>query len=165
MRETVSIVPSLGFMTALYAASVPVLSACARSVASISSAPASARENPRRICERMTPELPRAPRSEPSEAAAATSATVSPLHSLISLTAPCMVMNMFVPVSPSGTGKTLSESISALFLSSSAAPVRNISRSRAPPMVVFVNFDSLPACLRKKRAGSVLCCYARMAST
>ena len=56
--------------------------------------------------------------------------------------ADCIVMDILVPVSPSGTGNTLSESIYALFFSSRAAPARNISLRSAPFIVVL--FKSFP---------------------
>ena len=139
MRATVSMVPSFGFITALYAASLPAVSAMEKSSAVISSFPERARAKPLNICESITPEFPRAPFSAPSDAADATSLTESLLQFCISLAALCIVIDILVPVSPSGTGNTLSESIYALFFSSSAAPVRYISLSTAPQMVVFSN--------------------------
>ena len=61
---------------------------------------------------------------------------------LRSFTAPCMVMDMLVPVSPSGTGNTFNESTKARFFSSSAAPARNMSLSRAPSIVSVIKFVS-----------------------
>ena len=59
----------------------------------------------------MTPELPRAPRSRAEAAVLAASATVQLSGSTASSLAPLpMVMDMLVPVSPSGTGKTFNSS-------------------------------------------------------
>ena len=71
-RIAVSIVPSTGFLTALYAASLADRSAAARSslVARDSAAP-------RTICERITPELPRAPISAARETSCASAARSS----------------------------------------------------------------------------------------
>ena len=75
-RATVRMVPSLGFMTALYAVCAPARSAFTSSAASMSSCPSRAEAMPRRIWLRITPELPRAPRSAPRAAALATSDTL-----------------------------------------------------------------------------------------
>ena len=125
---TVSMVPSRGFITALYAYSVPTVSAF-ESISAVTSslAPFNAFEKPLKIWERITPELPLAPLSAPMDNAEATPSTVVGFVCLISATARCMVMDMFVPVSPSGTGKTFSESIVCLFCSSRAAPAKSIS--------------------------------------
>ena len=58
---------------------------------------------------------------------------------VISRTAAFMVWDMFVPVSPSGTGKTLSWSTACRFFSSSAAPADIISFSRIPSIVLSAN--------------------------
>ena len=66
----------------------------------------------------MTPELPRAPMSAPKLAAWATrSASASAPARSASSRAARTVASMLVPVSPSGTGKTLSELISSTFAS------------------------------------------------
>ena len=69
---------------------------------------------PRKTCDRMTPLLPRAPISAPVLAARATLARPESwaAAALASSMAAWRVASMFVPVSPSGTGKTLRESIS-----------------------------------------------------
>ena len=69
---------------------------------------------PRRIWLVMTPELPRAPMSEPCVIALAMSRIEAPAGSIsTSETTVPSVSDMFVPVSPSGTGKTLSLLISS----------------------------------------------------
>ncbi|MPN13385.1 hypothetical protein SDC9_160706 [bioreactor metagenome] len=135
MRMTVSIVPSLGRITALYAASEPARKASANMTASISTAPLSRFEMPLNIWESMTPEFPRAPFKAPSDNAAATSDILPVLAPCISFTALCIVMSILVPVSPSGTGNTFSASMALLFFSNRAAPIRNISLKIAPVMV------------------------------
>ena len=65
----------------------------------------------------MTPELPRAPRSMEEAAFFATWAAVAESSSFrISSAAAPMVMDMLVPVSPSGTGKMFSSLICFLYL-------------------------------------------------
>ena len=80
----------------------------------------------------MTPEFPRAPLSAPRATAAATSPTLTAFFACISLTAELMVWDMFVPVSPSGTGKTFSASTLSRFWVSSAAPDWIISLNSSP---------------------------------
>ncbi len=107
-RMTVSIVPSLGFIMALYAVSAPWRSMLRSAVASILSSPSAARANPRNICDSITPELPRAPLSAPRATACIISPAMTKSRLVISRTAAFMVCDIFVPVSPSGTGKTFS---------------------------------------------------------
>ena len=110
-RATVRIVPSVGFMTDLYAASTPSFSAAESSAASAVSFPERPFESPLKISERITPEFPRAPRSIADAAVFATSPAVAPSGVFLSsATAFFIVMDIFVPVSPSGTGNTFSSS-------------------------------------------------------
>ncbi len=136
MRTTVSIVPSLGMETALYATLVPASNAFANVRVSASDLQFARTEQiPRKIWERMTPELPRAPRSAPLEIRSHTDEkSVAAAES--SFTADCMVSDIFVPVSPSGTGNTLSESTFARLFSRSFAPARTILRNTA----LFIDF-------------------------
>ena len=70
---------------------------------------------PRRICEVMTPELPRAPMSAPVVMALRISAPSAPMGRRARFpTTLSMVNDMLVPVSPSGTGNTLRRLISSL---------------------------------------------------
>src|SRR5579863_5963227 len=79
--------------------------------------------SPRKIWERMTPELPRAPSSAPCESfAAMMPAEVSSLASIARIAA-CMVADILEPVSPSGTGKTLSALMASRCSASHAAPL------------------------------------------
>ena len=112
-RTTVRIVPSVGFITAPYAISTPIWSAFARAAPSTSRQPFNPLEIPRKIKDRMTPELPLAPRRRAEATAAAISpAPASSAMRATSRAAAPMVIDIFVPVSPSGTGKTLSASTS-----------------------------------------------------
>src|SRR5215471_9630748 len=61
----------------------------------------------------MTPELPRAPIRLPWAATRAILPTSPAWDSRMSSTADCSVRSMFVPVSPSGTGKTFRRLISS----------------------------------------------------
>jgi len=90
---------------------------------------------PRNSSDKMTPELPRAPRSSALAAQSATAPTVSVCLRPSSMAAEFIVRLMFVPVSPSGTGKTLSSLIFCLFSSSAAFAHRSISRSAAASMI------------------------------
>ena len=107
---TVRIVPSTGLRTALKATLTLLRKATAMSSAVTGSwAPTRPSAMPRRIWLVMTPELPRAPMSEPWVIALATAAmSESAGSAATSRTTVPSVSDMFVPVSPSGTGKTLS---------------------------------------------------------
>ena len=63
---------------------------------------------PRNSCERITPELPRAPISAPSAIAAVTLLTLRSAGASASSRADWIVASVLEPVSPSGTGNTLS---------------------------------------------------------
>ena len=104
------------------AGSISARSLSARSVSALASAITSA--SPRRICDRITPELPRAPSAAPRASAAATSAT-SPEAAAgsASTNAERMVNSMLAPVSESATGKTLSRLISSAWRSRSPTAV------------------------------------------
>lgn len=70
---------------------------------------------PRRIWEVMTPELPRAPMRAPVVTALRMSAPEAPMGRFATLlTTDWMVSDMFVPVSPSGTGNTFRRFTSSL---------------------------------------------------
>ena len=98
-RIAVSIVPSTGFFTARYAASLAERNAFARSSLTASESVA-----PRTICERITPELPRAPISAARETSCARPARSSGPSSCSASSIARTVSVRFVPVSPSGTG-------------------------------------------------------------
>ena len=110
-RATVSIVPSVGFITALYAASTPsskaeaILSAVTNSSSPIPFA------KPLKSNEVITPEFPLAPRKRAEALTFATCPAVSPLSFSSSLAEFPRVIDIFVPVSPSGTGNTFKSSI------------------------------------------------------
>lgn len=111
MRITVKIVPSVGFITALYAASTPSENALAIAFASAVSRPLNAFENPLNIRERITPLFPLAPlkRADAQREEASSMVQLSG-KTAISLAAAPIVILIFVPVSPSGTGKIFNAS-------------------------------------------------------
>ena len=114
------------------AAEAAAPAAAATAAPSASSMPRSALENPRKISERMTPELPRAPRSRAEAQREAASSTVQFSGSTaISLAAAPIVILILVPVSPSGTGKMFSASTAwrllAMLFEPEMTPSRNIS--------------------------------------
>ena len=115
-------VPSAGFITALYAASTPSDSAPANSAAPAVSMPLRRRDIPRNSSDRITPELPRAPRSSAEAVVSAAFASVGSLSFASSFIAAVMVIDMFVPVSPSGTGKTFSSLICSFCSVMASAP-------------------------------------------
>ena len=94
-------------MTASYAALPTAARAVAKQPASTASCSRMTWARPRRICERITPEFPRAPISEPWLNALHVATMSSPAVPT-SATTDSSVSAMFVPVSPSGTGYTLS---------------------------------------------------------
>ena len=122
---TVRIVPSFGFITALYAVSVPRLNALARVVVVITSTVFISFVKPRNNWERITPELPLAPLKEPDEIALARDSIVGFSIAATSLAAESIVIVILVPVSPSGTGNTFSSLIHSLLASRPFAPARN----------------------------------------
>ena len=144
-RRTVRIVPSTGLRTALKATFTPRRQARAMSAGVGSSwffASQRPSAMPRRICEVMTPELPRAPMREPWVMALAISSMVASAgRAWTSLTTVPRVSDMFVPVSPSGTGKTLS------LLTSSALSARALAATgkqvRMTLAIIFRNLGSL----------------------
>ena len=70
---------------------------------------------PRKICDVMTPELPRAPMRAPVVIARRTSEAEQPMGKVpILFTTDSSVNDMFVPVSPSGTGNTFRRFTSSL---------------------------------------------------
>jgi len=137
-RATVKIVPSAGFITALYAASTPSCSAWAHSRPLQISSPFSFREMPRNNRDRITPELPRAPRSIAFAAISAAFSKVGSATPRRSAAAVLMVMDILVPVSPSGTGNTFS-SFNFCLLISIAAAAFSISLRKSPPLIVCFN--------------------------
>ena len=132
-RETVSTVPSVGFMTDLYAAFTPSSSAAANSAPVAVVLSFRPFEMPLNRSDNITPEFPLAPRSIAEAAAPDTALTVT-LSSIAVSSARefLMVMDIFVPVSPSGTGNTLSSSTLFLLFMMLCAPDMIPSRSSLP---------------------------------
>ena len=109
---TVKIVPSTGRITALYATVVPLVNASLKSATVKTVLPFKEAAKPRKIWEVITPLLPRAPINKPRENVEAIEDTSSSLRANISFAPLVSVKFMFMPVSPSGTGKTFKASIS-----------------------------------------------------
>ena len=112
---------------------------------------------PLKIWDRITPELPRAPLSAPLETLSHTSIKALEGQAESSFTADCMVRDMFVPVSPSGTGNTLSASTLLLLFSRSRAPHRIILRNS----VLFIVFCIIHAPLVLIKNKGVFCSRLR----
>ena len=81
---------------------------------------------------------------EPDEIAFASSAMVGFVSELTSLAADMIVIVIFVPVSPSGTGNTFSSFIQSFFESRFLAPARNILARSFELMLVISTFCSPP---------------------
>ena len=126
---TVRIVPSFGFITALYAVSTAFSHAEARIATLISSYSLITLLKPLNSWDKITPELPLAPLREPDEIALAKAAILGSLIAATSLAADIIVIDIFVPVSPSGTGKTFNSLIHSFLCSKFFAPARNIFES------------------------------------
>jgi hypothetical protein len=126
----VRIVPSTGRMTAWYAASLADRRARARVGPSQPPAWSMTVTRPRSTWDRMTPELPRAPISDPWLIALHTEARSSPAASSASHTA-MRVSDMLVPVSPSGTGYTLSRLMGSRWAASASSYAWTTARSRS----------------------------------
>ena len=98
--------------------------------------------NPRSNWERITPEFPRAPRREPEEMAFASVSISGSVSALTSAAADMIVIVIFVPVSPSGTGNTFNSLIHSFFASRFLAPARNILESTLASMVFMFTTSS-----------------------
>ena len=133
MVSSVRTVPSLGSLTARCAANDPSLrpdTASCENVNCPSGAPIStASARPTRICDMMTPELPRALATAPSAMARVTATTsASTGRAVTTSAADRMVNSMLLPVSESGIGKTLRSLISPR--SSSSRATHSCAQSR-----------------------------------
>ena len=133
---TVRIVPSFGFITALYAVSVALLVASASVSTVISVTPFISLVKPLKSCDKITPELPLAPLNEPDDIALERFSILGLAIELTSLAADIIVRVMLVPVSPSGTGKTLRSLIHSFLDSRFLAPARNIFCTSAASIVL-----------------------------
>ena len=87
---------------------------------------------PRNSSDRITPELPRAPRSSAEAAVSAAFASVGSSSLSSSVMADAMVMDILVPVSPSGTGNTFSSLARSLFSAMASAPSITMDLKSAP---------------------------------
>src|SRR3984957_9303787 len=104
---------------------------------------------PRRIWDRITPELPRAPFSAPADRAAVVSTTSADFASVLaSASAERMVNSLFPPVSESATGNTLSRLISSMWVIRSPTDVcaqsRKANASSARPGSASPDPTSIP---------------------
>ncbi|EJX02095.1 hypothetical protein EVA_09799 [gut metagenome] len=99
-------------------------------------------EMPRSSRDRITPELPRAPRSMAEAAIFAAWPRSGSSALRRSAAAALMVMDILVPVSPSGTGNTFS-SLSACLLISIAAAALIIILRKSAPLITCFNLTSL----------------------
>ena len=169
-RITVRIVPSTGLVTALYAPTAPSSMPRTQVLASMLSASPTARVIPRMICDRITPELPRAPMSAPCDIAAMIAPAPSSGQRCASSITERMVRCMLVPVSPSGTGKTLIALTDSVCFSSQAAAAANISRSWPPESasmvtrVAMADYEVTGPEVRPSGAGPPCRCRTRMLS-
>ena len=125
-ERTVKIVPLTGFLTAENATFSAESKMFATSFVPISSHSLMPSQTPRKICDVMTPELPRAPIRAPVVIARQSSSfeKFEPSATMFSSTL-LRVSDMFVPVSPSGTGKTFSLLTSSSFSASACAAKMN----------------------------------------
>ena len=132
---TVSIVPSTGSATALYAAVLASARAFDNSAVPSVSEPSRPTASPLKNWERMMPLLPLASIIAARDITAAASPAERPPEPSSAFTTASSVRNMFVPVSPSGTGKTLSELMTSTLALSRSAAKPMYSRSCSPVMV------------------------------
>ena len=140
---TVRMVPSFGFITALYAVSVAFWKASEIICTFSSSYSAITFVNPRNNWDKITPELPLAPRNDPEEIAFANEAMVGFSIAATSFAADIIVIDILVPVSPSGTGNTFSSLIHSFLASKLLAPARNILAKSSAFIVVTSTFKIL----------------------
>ena len=139
---TVRIVPSFGFITALYAVSTAFSIAFAMTSTVIVSYSAITFVKPRNSWDKITPELPLAPRSEPEEIAFDRDFMSGFSNAATSFAADMIVIDIFVPVSPSGTGNTFNSLIHSFFASKFAAPAKNILANTAAFIELISTFKS-----------------------
>ena len=131
---TVSMVPSTGSATALYEAVLASASAFAISEVPSASEPSRPTDRPLKNWERIMPLLPLASIMAARDITAAASPAVRAPGASRAFTTPSIVRNIFVPVSPSGTGKTFSELMTSTFAFRRSAAKATYSRSCAPVM-------------------------------
>ncbi len=131
--RTVRMVPSTGFLTAWNATSFALAKIVPKSWHVSLSASPQPSQKPRRICDVMTPELPRAPMSAPVVIAFFLSASeLVGASSDRFFTTDSIVSDILVPVSPSGTGKTLS------LLTSSFRSVKALDAKAMAPKTLLI---------------------------
>ena len=111
---------------------MPCVSDRARSAPSKRSFPPSPSAMPRKICEAMTPELPRAPMRAPKLIAVATRSADCSATPSASARAARTVASMLLPVSPSGTGKTFRALTSSTWSARLSTAARKAASRPAP---------------------------------
>jgi len=99
--------------------------------------------NPRNNWDKITPELPLAPLKEPDEIAFARDFMSGFSSALTSFAADMIVIDILVPVSPSGTGNTFNSLIHSFFASRFLAPARNIFARTDASIVLISNLKIL----------------------
>ncbi len=134
------IVPSIGLSTASYDATLAALSAAATFVALPGVAVRNVVTSPRKIWLKITPLLPRAPISDPWLMASHVGSSAWSAFSS-SVTTASRVRDMFVPVSPSGTGYTLSKLIPAAWRFMVSRKVITVSRRASAPKISRTGID------------------------
>ncbi len=93
---------------------------------------------PLKSCDRITPEFPRAPLKDPDDIAFESEIISGSAIAATSFAADRIVMDIFVPVSPSGTGNTFNSLIHSFLCSKFFAPARNIFAS------IFASITFIP---------------------
>ena len=131
---TVSIVPSTGSATALYEAVLASASALVISEVPSVSEPSRPTARPLKNWERMMPLLPLASIMAARDMTADASPAEPAPDPSSAFTTASSVRNMFVPVSPSGTGNTLRELSTATLAFRRSAAKPTYSRSCSPVM-------------------------------
>ena len=150
-RATVRIVPSTGLIIALYAILTPFWIASANSFALTSFLSAMCWDIPLNSWERITPEFPRAPINKPLEKDLPNSPMFSTTFAAVSFAPDDIERFIFVPVSPSGTGKTFNAFIFSAFLAKFFDP-KSIISAKTSPLIFSTIFPPiyLPWCLECK---------------
>ena len=134
-RTTVRMVPSIGFNTASYEATLALFNASANSGAPAAppAAPRNLATSPRITWLKITPLFPRAPISDPW----AMASHVPPMSTAApssSFTTASKVRAMLVPVSPSGTGYTFRRLMPSMWARSVVRNVIRVSRRASAPI-------------------------------
>ena len=139
-RTTVKIVPSIGFNTASYAATLAAFNASANLVAVGGVFVRIVAASPRKIWLRITPLFPRAPINDPWLIASHVVSNPASAPSSSATTA-SNVRVMLVPVSPSGTGYTFSRLMPSWWARMVSRKVITVSRKASAPNCSSTGID------------------------